>query len=125
MAPNRHAAFTERVDYMKKAMLSVVTAIAALSVFSGCSSGREPSQNNDGETCPIYSGSYKIWDASLAERVFFPDYDSLTENDIQSLKATAYESTTLGWEKACIICIGSKTAENCSVTRALSFTIKM
>ena len=83
MAPNRHAAFMERVGSMKKAMLSVVTAIAALSVFSGCSSGREPSQNNDGETCPIYSGSYKIWDASLAERVFFPDYDSLTENDIE------------------------------------------
>ena len=67
-------------------MLSGVTAAAALSVFSGCSSGREPSQNNDGETCPIYSGSYKIWDASLAERVFFPDYDSLTENDIEYSK---------------------------------------
>lgn len=86
MAPNRHAAFMERVGSMKKAMLSVVTAAAALSVFSGCSSGREPSQNNDGETCPIYSGSYKIWDASLAERVFFPDYDSLTENDIEYSK---------------------------------------
>ena len=34
-------------------------------------------------TCPVYSGSYKIWDASLAERVFFPDYDSLTENDTE------------------------------------------
>lgn len=86
MAPNRHAAFMERVGSMKKAMLSVVTAVAALSVFSGCSSGREPSQNNDGETCPIYSGSYKIWDASLAERVFFPDYDSFTENDIEYSK---------------------------------------
>ena len=86
MARNCHAAFMERVGSMKKAMLSVVTAVAALSVFSGCSSGREPSQNNDGETCPIYSGSYKIWDASLAERVFFPDYDSLTENDIEYSK---------------------------------------
>ena len=86
MAPNRHAAFMERVDYMKKAMLSVLTAAAALSVFSGCSSGREPSQNNDGETCPVYSGSYKIWDAGLAEQVFFPDCDSLTENDIEYSK---------------------------------------
>lgn len=66
--------------------MSIAAAAAVLSALSGCSTGAEQSQNNGGDLCPLYSGSYKMWDADFAMQVFFPDYESLTENDIEYSK---------------------------------------